>query len=1121
MVFAEKEGPSPSSQQARAGGRGRPRLVGRGDQLELLAAALADAQQGKGRVVCLGGEPGIGKTRLAEEVAGMARSAGLGVHYAWGYEGVGSPPFWLWTQLLRSMVSGRDLDGVRAQLVDQGEILRAVLPELGGAEQVVEPSSRPDMRFQMFDAVAQFVLGEARAKGQVVIVDDAHWADPSSLRMLEFFAREVPRAPLLLVVNSRDPGAEGNAALADALGSLARHDWVERLDLGGLEAPDVDALIRDVSAAPLSDKVVDLVQERAQGNPFFVKEMVRFFGGAPRGTRLSEDPAAPSLPDSIRGLVARRLESLPDVCRTTLRTSALVGQEPEISVVARVMQRAGEELLFELESAVDAQLVAVGTDRTLRFAHPLIRDVLVLELPPSVRSELHLQIGQVLEDCAPDAWASIATHFSKASGPQASRKAIEYGRRAAAAAMEGFAFEDAVRLYAQTQRIVAIGEAGEVPPESRAELLLESAAAHSSAGDIALAREDAVSAAAAARQLGNAAMFARAALQFSIGQLVVGTRIAAVSTLFEEALGLLERDDPLRGRVLAELAKFSLNPQDRHRAEALIEEALAGARRLDDPELLVWCLAAQLYVLWVPGKADQRIETADQIIARAPSGAPSGAVGFARNARILSLLEKGDLHGYSAGVEDMARVATEVRDVTAMPFVLRYRATHAMLEGRLDEAEQLCQEAFSQASEQGLGEVAGMNMAVLTFTLRQHQGRLAEIEALFASMAAGAPGFVGWTAALCVLYVELDRRDDAARVFEAAKRDAPKLVLDPNWLSNITCFVEACVYLQDREWAQTFYDLLAPYARCYVVVGNGDSALGSVSRSLGQLASSLSRWKDAEGHYEAAIAEEMRLGARPNLAIAQLAYAGMLADRGDAGDSQRAAEVLGEAEQIMRDIGMARSLERAERVRGRLGAAGPAVRSEPDNRASSAGAATANRQGVFVDEGDYWTVGIDGHRHRLRASKGLQQIARLLSDPRREFHVLDLAGQLAMTEISDVGQQLDGRSYGEYTRRLEDLRDGIAEASDNNDPTREAALREEADFIAREIARNVGIGGRARRTGTPAERARVNVTRTIAKTISRIGELEPALARVLERSVTTGTFCVYEPDPDSPVHWTL
>ena len=1085
-----------------------------------MAAALVDAKNGKGTLVCLCGEAGIGKTRTAEEAANMARAGGIEVHYGSGYDGAGSPPYWLWAEVVRSLMRDRDPSEIREQAGASAAFLSAVLPEaaLGGDGSIAESDGA---RFQVFDAVTRLIVGESRRRTLVVVLDDVHWADPASLRLLSFFAREVGRAPLLVVANTRSSPEEDSPVLQETLASLARHDWVHRFELRGLDAPDVDALIRDVSGGSASERLVEIVRARTEGNPFFVKEMVRFLATSEGEGASMEWAAEPRLPHSVRGLVERRLRALPDSCVKLLRLAAVVGQEPDLRIVAKAADLDLDTVRAQLEPAMDASLVALESGWRVRFPHPLVHDTLVLQPTRATRAELHLAVATTLEEEPSPPLSALATHFSKAPPAEAYDRAIEYGLRAAYEAIESLAFEDAVRLLDQAVAVVESREKSE--PSTRADLLLARAAALRGTGDLESAHAAAFEAASIAREAGDSTRLGRAALLYSEGQFVIGMRVDGAVSLLEEAAAALGADDPARVRVLAALATFSLNPQDYERAEGLIQEALAGAHRLGDEKLLITCLTAQLYVLWAPGNADQRITTAEQILRRSEAARVPGSLAFARNARTLSFLEKRDLDRFETSVDEVEAAAVESRDAATVPGVIRYRATRAMLEGRLVEAERLCQEGYARGSELGMEEVATMSMAALTFMIRQHQGRLAELEPLFKPMVAKYSEFTSWTIALSLMYVELDRADEVRRIYDSLVHSTSTLPRDPNWLSAISVMGQVCAYLRDHERAPSLYGLLAPYADSYVVIANGDSVDGSVSRVLGQLAAVLERWDAAERHFETALEHERAMGARPYVVQALLAYAEMLLERSDEGDHARAEEHLKEAEELAQTIGMARALERIEALRRREeGSLPPPAPSQAAAREPARSEQGRTEQfGVFRDEGDYWTVGLGGNRTRLRRSRGLEQIARLLREPGREFHALDLTGQLpdALAATGDLGSQLDARSRTEIARRLEELRDSIAEAEENGDPTRAAILREEVERIASEVARNVGLGGRSRRSAGPSERARVNATRTIARTIRKIAEVDESLARALTRTIRTGTFCVYQPDLDLPIEW--
>ena len=191
----------------------------------------------------------------------------------------------------------------------------------------------------------------------------------------------------------------------------------------------------------------------------------------------------------------------------------------------------------------------------------------------------------------------------------------------------------------------------------------------------------------------------------------------------------------------------------------------------------------------------------------------------------------------------------------------------------------------------------------------------------------------------------------------------------------------------------------------------------------------------------------------------------------------------------------------------------------------------ASRSSLFRRDGEYWSVAFDQNVFRLKDSKGLRYLARLLGEPGRELHALELvaaerrAGPAARSfepglstfARADAGVVLDSRAKAEYGRRLAELDEELDQARAFSDPA--ARAEEERDFVVRELADAVGLGGRDRRMGSPSERARVSVTRAIRSALARIREHGPALGDHLERTIRTGSFCCYAPDPRAPIDW--
>lgn len=261
---------------------------------------------------------------------------------------------------------------------------------------------------------------------------------------------------------------------------------------------------------------------------------------------------------------------------------------------------------------------------------------------------------------------------------------------------------------------------------------------------------------------------------------------------------------------------------------------------------------------------------------------------------------------------------------------------------------------------------------------------------------------------------------------------------------------------------------------------------------------------EAEQLFSEAVRRWSEVGAPYEVAVARLGLAAALR----AGGSERAAAMEHQAARTILDrIEAMPQLDSPGQVVGHDG------RGQP-----SAGAHT-----VFRREGDYWLVVFDDHTARVPNLKGTRYLARLLAAPGRELLVLDLvaakAGSSAPIDLGDAGELLDAPAKAAYRRRLVEIDEDIEDARASENIEREAQADAERDFVLRELARAVGLGGRDRRAGSASERARVSVTRAIRQAIARISDQHPRLGEHLDHAIHTGTYCAYQPDPRTPTRW--
>jgi len=286
-----------------------PRFIGREPELTRLRAMLEAACAGSGSVALLAGELGIGKTRMAEE---LAVHAGLrDIRVLWGrcYEGDGAPPFWPWVQVIRAAVRGQEPDALLAELgsaaADIAALVPAVRERLPGLP--VAPSVEPaQARFRLFDSITAFLTGAAARQPLVLILDDLHWADAPSLLLLSLVARELRSARLLVVGTCRE-GEGGQHALAEILADLAREPVAVYFRLRGLGEPQVARFIEAVAGWHPSAPLVAAVYQQTEGNPFFVTELVRLLAaeGQPMSAPGGALPLA--IPPTVRAAIGRRL----------------------------------------------------------------------------------------------------------------------------------------------------------------------------------------------------------------------------------------------------------------------------------------------------------------------------------------------------------------------------------------------------------------------------------------------------------------------------------------------------------------------------------------------------------------------------------------------------------------------------------------------------------------------------------------------------------------------------------------------------------------------------------------------------------------------------------------------
>ena len=1022
-------------------------LVGRRLAIDALRSAVDAALAGAGGVVLLAGEAGMGKTALASDAVAYAKAQGAVAVWGACWEGDGAPGYWPWIQVVRGLVrdDGGAGDAVLAELTGATETRSSILGDEAAA------------RFRTYDAVAMYVRGRAAQRPLVIVLDDLHWADLSSLRLLAFLARQLRDAAVLVIGTYRDVElATGDLLARPLLAELAGQ--AELLQLTGLTAGEVGRLLEIVCGELPPAVLIRAVHDRTAGNPFFAQQIARLL--VSRGVPLDRTPVT-GVPPAVRDVLLRRLARLPPEVVDLLAVAAVAGTRFSLATVAAIADTPIKAAMPLMDSAVHAAVLEHDEPGRARFSHDLFRDALYDGLPGARRSALHLAVAELLEQQGTPATsaAEIAYHRSTAlplgDRDRAIAALVEAGREAAART----AFDEAAAHLRHAVDVA--GGMTEIGPA----MLCEYGDALRRAGHGEDAQAAFFAAAARARAPGDTALFARAAFGAHRVATLTESPRSGVIALLEEALAAL--DGATQGDVgvsrwllLASLARELADGPDRDlsRAAGLANAAVEDARAVGDPGGLGYALFALGDVRWQPGTAAERLGIAEELAAAAAAAGESELVLEAHLAKLTALLELGD-PSFAIQLGTFTRLAEQAAIPRYLYLARSRQATGASLTGPLEAADKLIDSAAAYGERIGEPDAWGVQASQLVGLafLRHDWTRLSRLAA--ARGQALTPPEFAWREQAW-LFIEAGDRNAAAALVVSM----PDLPAAYRWrhAAMLTGDAELAAAARDRRRCGALYERLLPMTDEFAVVGAAVFTTGPVALQLGLLAAVLGRWEDARGHLDDAVRRCDRLGARLLAARARAELARVVAER---------------------------------------------------DRRPPGGPDGGN---VMRRDGNVWTVTFNGRTVPLRDAKGLRDLAVLLPSPGREVAATDLAagvpGEVAPA-IAALGADpiLDDRARTAYRARLTELDDELAEADAHHDIERSSRLAAERDALIGELARATGLGGRRRRLGDTTERARTTVTARIRDAIGRIERAHPELGRHLRASITTGARCAYRP----------
>ncbi|MGQ0616257.1 MAG: ATP-binding protein [Acidimicrobiia bacterium] len=856
-------------------------LVGRRREMDVLRAWLGVARAGSGRLVVCAGEPGIGKTRLAQEVAGVALAAGSAV--AWGRcsEIEGAPPFWPWRQVLRSLGA------------DPGTVVAA---------------DSPEDRFRVVDDLTEAVRAAAGTDGLVVILDDIHWADAPSLLVLRHLGERIAVTPLLVLATCRDPAPV--ETVRGMLAELLRSPAFERLDLRGF---DLDEVLVQLSSASSGEPGPDAgaVLDVTGGNPLFVREIAR---AVRDGTWRPDRP-----PGSVLDVVGARLERVSAGCRRLVQAAAIVGRDFPVALVAAAL---GEPVTSDLpfvDEAIAAGLVdRVGDVGDYRFVHALTRDAVEASLTTAEAVALHRAVAVAtaarFADDLSEHLADIARHWAALAPYGEAVTARAWAIRAADNAVRRLAYEDGARLY----RAALSADAAPLPHAERSRAEVALGRASYLAGDLAGCVVAATAAAATARAARDPGLLAAAAL---VLEATPDPAVNAVTRqLCDEAVAGLggHGHDAFRARLLAQRSHLAFYDGEQDRVESLSAAALDLARRSGDDRALVDALHARQEACPGPSGRDERLGLADEMLMLAVRTDSPRTAMWGELWRIEALIESGRL---AAAADELPALHVAVERVGGPVSAWhhdRVTACVAQAQGRFAEAEAVARRGFDRMRAVEPGPATGAYFA-LQCALASHVDADDDATALTQSPFQPLPRFRTMARlSRAFLLLRAGLPDQAAVCYQQAGPieawSLPVFFRVPGYVYGTLAAADLGHHGDVAALLDRLEDFRGEHA-----AGNDVFYLGPVELTLGRGAAALGRHHQAVDDLEAAVEQSARAGAPGFMAEASFHLAAALLVRNGPDDNDRAASAAGDADRLARALGMSAYVERTAALVARVG----------------------------------------------------------------------------------------------------------------------------------------------------------------------------------------------------------
>ncbi|MEE9284316.1 MAG: AAA family ATPase, partial [Dehalococcoidia bacterium] len=603
----------------------RTPFVGREAERAELRRLLDQAAKGQGALAMIGGEPGVGKTRLSEELMAEARQRNMTALIGHCYEMEGAPPYIPFVEMVEAGARLFPPETFRDALGESAPEVAKLMPELHRIfPDIPSPPELPpeQERRYLFNGMREFIARTGRTQALLLVLDDLHWADDSTLLLLQHIAQQLHEMPVLILGTYRNVELDVARPLARTLEELLRQRLAHRIALRRLPQDAVSAMLRALSGQEPPKPLVDAVYGETEGNPFFVEEVFQHLAeegklfDAHGRWRTDLEVSELDVPEGVRLVIGRRLERVGEECRRVLTSAAVIGRGFSFELLEALGEVDTDALLDAIDEAERAQLIAAaedGPEARFRFAHELIRQTLVSGLSLPRRQRLHLRVAEAIERAysrAPEEHAAdLAHHLFQAGAAADAEKTARYLTLAGEQAFSTAAFEDALRHYEDALSIQPADD-----QKGRADLLDKRGQALRSLGRWEEALADWREALAAYEALADVEAVGRVCWDIS-EQFVWVARWSESLEIARRGLAVLgERTSADRCRLLAVAGQALSLGGDHAASQSMIDQALEMADQLGEPRLTAHVLQYKAVLHWAYMQGREQLQAGQRAV---------------------------------------------------------------------------------------------------------------------------------------------------------------------------------------------------------------------------------------------------------------------------------------------------------------------------------------------------------------------------------------------------------------------------------------------------------------------------------------------------------------------------